>query len=220
MTAIASNLTGDSLVLLPQREAPYILDDVYELVRDNCRSQLVLQLSEGYLQFSVDEDNDSLCFDFHPGEFDPSPDYGSFSSYEKLIGDEIDILKALGQGKKTKQKLQALGLRATAKILGAATREGFGKQGGGLAGRGLITPTGKRLRGSIQYEITAAGRKALAPAAGAWKKLLGKECGWTWMAFNQQGYCDSAMLSFDGIVPTVLLHVIASSIELFTITRG
>lgn len=218
MPVVATNPISDSPVLLPPREEPYLLQDVYELARDECRSEIVLELSDGYLQFRADEDFDSLAIEFYPGEFDPTPEHVSFSSYQKLTGNETDILKALAQGKKTKQKLQALGLQATAKILGAITQENYGKQGGGLAGRDLIKPTGKRVRGSIQYEITPDGRKALA--AAPWKKFLGKELGWTWVAINQQGYCDSIMVSFSGIVPTVLLHVIASSIEVFSISRG
>ncbi len=211
MTVLASHLAVDNLLRLPAREAPYLLQEVYESVKDECRSEIVLQWSEGYLLFRADEDTDSLDFDFHPGKFEPSADHGSFGSYEGLSDSEWDILKELVKGPKTKQQLGA-----TAKILGATTRDGFGKQGGGLQGRGLII--GKRLGRNIQYEITATGQKALAVVP--WKRLIGKECGWTWMALNQQGYCDSAMLSFEGIVPTVLLHAIASSIELFTIRRG
>jgi hypothetical protein len=51
-----------------------------------------------------------------------------------------------------------------------------------------------------------------------WKSYVGKKCGWTWLAWNQQGYLDSTLLSFDGIVPGVLLQTIASSIEVFTIS--
>jgi hypothetical protein len=211
MTVIASHLAGDNLLLLPAREAPYLLQDVYEFVKDGCRSEIVLQWSEGYLLFRADEDTDSLEFDFHHGKFEPSGDHDPLGSYEGLSDSERDVLNELAKGPKTKQQLGA-----RAKLLGAFTREDFGKQGGGLLRRSLVT--GKRLGRNIQYEITTSGRKALA--AAPWKRLISKECGWTWMAINQQGYCDSAMLSFDGIVPTVLLHVIASSIELFTITRG
>jgi hypothetical protein len=45
-----------------------------------------------------------------------------------------------------------------------------------------------------------------------WHALLGSTFGWGWVAINQQGYCDGVLLSFDGIVPTLLLSVIASSI--------
>ncbi len=54
-------------------------------------------------------------------------------------------------------------------------------------------------------------------SATPWDGVLGKECGWTWVGINQQGYTDSVILSFAGIVPTVLLHVIASSIHVFSI---
>ena len=50
-----------------------------------------------------------------------------------------------------------------------------------------------------------------------WKKYIGKECGWTWLAWNQQGYLDSVLLSFDGIEPNVLLQTIASSIDIFMV---
>ena len=50
-----------------------------------------------------------------------------------------------------------------------------------------------------------------------WKTCTGKECGWTWLAVNQQGYLDTALISFDGIEPSIMLQAIASSIEVFTI---
>ena len=51
-----------------------------------------------------------------------------------------------------------------------------------------------------------------------WKKCTGKECGWTWLAVNQQGYLDTMLISFDGIEPSIMLQAIASSIEVFTIS--
>jgi hypothetical protein len=57
-------------------------------------------------------------------------------------------------------------------------------------------------------------------SARPWKKHLGKACGWTWFAVNQQGYRDSVLLSFDGIEPNALLQVIASSIEVFVISAA
>src|SRR6516225_4136182 len=122
MSAVVTNMVGDSVMLLPDREQPYLLQDVWELVRDDCRLELILQFSDGHLLFRADEDNDSICFDFQPHRLDPSAEYGSFRSYEKLTSAETDILKALIDGKKTKQKLLAQGLQATAKVLGAAPR--------------------------------------------------------------------------------------------------
>lgn len=55
-------------------------------------------------------------------------------------------------------------------------------------------------------------------SAKPWKKYVGKECGWTWFAWNQQGYLDSVLLSFDGIEPNVLLQTIASSIDVFVVS--
>jgi len=218
MTVVANNLISDSLVVLPAREEPYLLQDVYEQVQYDCLSEIVLDLADSYIRFRADENLDTLCYDYHHGEFEPTSDYVSCSSFPKLTGNETDILKALAQGKKTKQRLLAMRLRATAEILGAGSKKDLGKQGGGLLGQGLIALTGKRPRGSIQYEITSEGRIALASAP--WKKFLGKELGWTWVAVNQQGYCDSVMLSFDGIVPTILLNVVASSIKVCTIAIG
>jgi Family of unknown function (DUF6334) len=54
--------------------------------------------------------------------------------------------------------------------------------------------------------------------AKPWKSYLGKECGWTWFGWDQEGYLDTVLLSFDGIVPSVLLQTIASAIEVFTIS--
>ncbi len=55
-------------------------------------------------------------------------------------------------------------------------------------------------------------------SAKPWEKYVGKECGWTWLAWNQQGYLDSVLLSFDGIEPNVLLNTIGSSIDVFVIS--
>lgn len=50
-----------------------------------------------------------------------------------------------------------------------------------------------------------------------WRQYVGKECGWTWFGWNQQGYLDMVLISFDGIEPSILLQTIASSIKVFTI---
>ena len=64
------------------------------------------------------------------------------------------------------------------------------------------------------------GKKGYASiqATKPWKSYLGKECGWTWFGWDQEGYLDIVLLSFDGIVPSVLLQAIASSIEVFAIS--
>ena len=49
-------------------------------------------------------------------------------------------------------------------------------------------------------------------ASEPWKSLVGTVFGWGWVTINQQGYCDGVLLSFDGLVPTVLLCVLGSSI--------
>ncbi len=50
-----------------------------------------------------------------------------------------------------------------------------------------------------------------------WLGFVGSSFGWGWITVNQQGYADGALLSFDGINPTVLLHVSASSIRVSSI---
>jgi hypothetical protein len=45
-----------------------------------------------------------------------------------------------------------------------------------------------------------------------WKSLIGSVFGWGWITINQQGYCDGVLLSFNGLLPTVMLCVIGSSI--------
>jgi hypothetical protein len=45
-----------------------------------------------------------------------------------------------------------------------------------------------------------------------WKDLIAVPFGWGWVTVNQQGYCDGLLLSFGGIVPQVVLSIVASSI--------
>jgi hypothetical protein len=63
-------------------------------------------------------------------------------------------------------------------------------------------------------ELTGVPTEGLdASASEPWKDLIGKPFGWGWVTINQQGYCDGVLLSFDGIIPQVLLNVVASSID-------
>src|SRR5262249_12141284 len=55
-------------------------------------------------------------------------------------------------------------------------------------------------------------------AAEPWNKYGGKECGWTWFGWNQQGYLDTVLISFNGIEPGVLLQTIASSIKVYVVS--
>jgi hypothetical protein len=50
-----------------------------------------------------------------------------------------------------------------------------------------------------------------------WSRYLNQDCGWTWLAINQQGYWDTALISFEAVVPNILLNVMASSIYVFAI---
>lgn len=46
-----------------------------------------------------------------------------------------------------------------------------------------------------------------------WSNFIGQTFGWGWITINQQGYLDGILLSFDGIIPQVMLNVMASSIS-------
>jgi hypothetical protein len=85
-----------------------------------------------------------------------------------LTGMAVAVLKALAKGKElTKAQLSKVtGGRVTSKLLGAANRDGFGVQGGGLLERGLIKAAKHEDSRATVYTITAAGNKALAKANG------------------------------------------------------
>jgi hypothetical protein len=38
-----------------------------------------------------------------------------------------------------------------------------------------------------------------------WNDFIGTSFGWGWVTVNQQGYCDGMLLSFDGIVPQLVV---------------
>jgi uncharacterized protein DUF6334 len=125
---------GADPLLLPPREAPYVLNNVLEKRVYGCRDELILTLGDCFLRFGVDIDTDTITSRFQPLLFRAKKGYASIQS------------------------------------------------------------------------------------ARPWNKYVGKECGWTWLAWNQQGYLDSVLISFDGIEPNVLLHTIGSSIKVFMIS--
>src|SRR5262245_21385575 len=43
-------------------------------------------------------------------------------------------------------------------------------------------------------------------SAEPWAPYIGKDCGWTWFGWNQEGFLDIVVLSFNGIAPSVLLQ--------------
>lgn len=134
MSTLTSIPSKGEPALLPPRDVPYRLREIYELVTDGSREEIILALDNGHLVISADEDTDEISVYYQEADFRPPPAYRSLGS---------------------------------------------------------VWP---------------------------WDRYVGKECGWTWIAINQQGYCDGALLSFEGIIPSILLHVIASSIEVFTIS--
>jgi len=46
-----------------------------------------------------------------------------------------------------------------------------------------------------------------------WIDLIGKPMGWGWVMVNQQGYLDGVLLSFGGVIPQLLITVVASSLK-------
>lgn len=72
-----------------------------------------------------------------------------------------------------------------------------------------------RSGGAKEFGARRSFRKSRSPV---WKSFIGKSFGWGWITVNQQGYCDGALLSFDGLTPGVLLEVVASSIKMSTVT--
>lgn len=94
----------------------------------------------------------------------------SKTSTSALTRGEVRVLQALvaADGELLHRRELEEKWGASSLILGAATRDGLGKQGGGLESKGLITsifnPEECRF---IQYSITQEGRKALKEALKA-----------------------------------------------------
>jgi Family of unknown function (DUF6334) len=120
-------------LLIPDRDEPYRLHDVFEKLVDGCRDEIVLDFGDSFLRFRVDVDTDAIIGRFYVQPFEVSRGY------------------------------QRVG------------------------------------------------------AAVPWGKHLNKAIGWTWSAINQQGYWDTVLISFDTVVPNILLNVMASSLYVFTI---
>src|SRR5947209_5341407 len=136
MASSAIRVTIPDPMLLPQREAPYVLQSVYELVVQGFRERVVLGWGDSHLVVQVNGDFDTLEPQFHELPFHRTRVYRNLGS------------------------------------------------------------------------------------SPAWERLLGKECDWTWVGVNKQGYCDIIMLSFDAILPQLLFHAIGSSIEIFQVSEG
>jgi hypothetical protein len=51
-----------------------------------------------------------------------------------------------------------------------------------------------------------------------WAKFLGKPLFWVWVMVGQGGYLDGLIISFGGMIPDVLLTVVASSIKVATVS--
>lgn len=71
----------------------------------------------------------------------------------------------------------------------------------------------------LEGEFVPTADYSLAGPGSPLSRYVGKKCGWTWIAINQQGYRDSVLISFEDLIPNVMLHVIGSSIKVFTIAQ-
>lgn len=135
MNLKAGHLQQFDVELLPEREADYVVKDVFEREVYGTRAELIFDFGDCHLKFGVDVDTDQIVPEF----------------------------KAVGfRKRKTHRSLR------------------------------LAKP---------------------------WRQALGRRIGWTWLAMNQQGYCDTAMVSIDDIVPSIMLHVIGSSVQIFEINE-
>jgi hypothetical protein len=74
---------------------------------------------------------------------------------------------------------------------------------------------------SINLDISTSAAPHARDVSGTdlWRSFINQPFGWGWLTVNQQGYCDGVLLSFDGIVPQILLNVVASSIKVMHITN-
>lgn len=52
-----------------------------------------------------------------------------------------------------------------------------------------------------------------------WSNFLGRPIGWGWVTINQQGYLDGVLLSFSGVVPEILITVLASRLQVMGIDK-
>jgi len=52
-----------------------------------------------------------------------------------------------------------------------------------------------------------------------WNDFLHQEFGWGSVTINQNGYIDGLLLSFDGIIPQLIVNVFASSLKVSRIGR-
>lgn len=68
--------------------------------------------------------------------------------------------------------------------------------------------------GSADCEVNKSIDVSNAPP---WASFMGAPFGWGWVTVNQQGYTDGLIMSFGGIVPQIMLSVMASSIKESTI---
>jgi hypothetical protein len=69
---------------------------------------------------------------------------------------------------------------------------------------------------SVDFEVAASSDKTGgvdASQLSPWKDFIGVPFGWGWVTVNQQGYCDGLLLSFGGVVPQVILSIVASSVK-------
>ena len=66
---------------------------------------------------------------------------------------------------------------------------------------------------STDSRLSDRPQEKVASDVRPWGALIGQEFGWGWVTVNQQGYMDGIVLSFAGIIPRILITVVASSLK-------
>jgi hypothetical protein len=80
MIAMTRHVSSPDPLLLPDRDEPYRLHDVYQKIVFGCRDEIVLDFGDCFLRFSVDADTDSIASRFHEGTYAAKRGYQSIGS--------------------------------------------------------------------------------------------------------------------------------------------
>jgi hypothetical protein len=217
-------------MLLPPREEPYLLQAVYDLVVYGLCEEIVLDWGDNHLVVQIERDFDTLKTEFHDESFVPAKAARASKSRFVLSRQRAAVLRALAEAPRGELPIQQLAL--TAGLSPSTTMNAVYDM------RTIVSYctsvkqpfTGKGWAGKREVVgITPDGRAALASpesqpyrnlsTCSPWNRFRGKECDWTWVGVNKQGYRDLIVLSFDILMPQVLFHAIASSIEVLTISQ-
>lgn len=68
--------------------------------------------------------------------------------------------------------------------------------------------------------VTEPKKGTEASSENPWREFIGREFGWGWVSVNQQGYLDGIVLSFGGVIPQLLITVVASSLKVLDVVAS